>query len=51
MAKETVKRTLELPVNLYSKLDAIAKETDISIAAVIKIACLEYVKKYERENE
>lgn len=47
--KETVKRSIEFPVSVYSKLEEIAKDFDIPISAVIKIACSEYIRKYGKE--
>jgi len=38
-------RNIVFPDELYEKLKAIAKENGITVAAVIKIACAEYVKK------
>ena len=38
-------RNIVFPDELYEMLKALAKEKGVSIAAIIKIACDEYVKK------
>jgi predicted DNA-binding protein len=40
-----ITRNIVIPDEMYSKLEQISKEQGISIAAVIKIACSEYIKK------
>ena len=45
-----MKRSIDIPDTLYEKLIQIAKEQCISVAAVIKIACSDYIKKYERDS-
>lgn len=49
--RETIKRSIEFPTTVYAKLEEIATEFDISIAAVIKIACIEYIKKQGKQVE
>jgi len=49
--KETVKRSIEFPTSIYSKLEEIAVEFDIPISTVIKIACIEYIKRQGKEVE
>lgn len=41
-------RNITLPDTIYEKLRAIAKEKGLSIAAIIKIACGEYVERHEK---
>ena len=48
--RRLMKRSIDIPDTLYEKLAKIAKEQCVSIAAVIKIACSDYVKKYEKES-
>jgi len=40
-----ITRTIIIPDEMYHKLESISEEQAISIAAVIKIACSEYIKK------
>lgn len=38
-------RTIVLPDDMYSKLKSLAEEKGLSVAAIIKIACSEYIEK------
>ena len=38
-------RSINIPDNLYKKLQEIAAKKNITVAALIKIACSEYVEK------
>jgi len=49
--RDTIKRSIELPTDMYSKLEKIAAEFDIPIAAIIKIACIEYIKRHDQVIE
>jgi len=49
--EESVKRSIEFPAFLYSQLESISKDFGISIAAVIKIACIEYVRRQGKEAD
>ena len=43
-----MKRSLDIPDDLYLKLQEMAKHKGIKVAALIKLACSEYI---ERENK
>lgn len=38
-------RSINIPDNLYEKLQQLATKKSITVAALIKIACSEYVEK------
>jgi predicted DNA-binding protein len=40
-----MKRSIDIPDEMYAKLSVIAKELGITISAVIKMACSEYIRK------
>ena len=46
---KSIKRSINIPDDLYEKLQETAKEKGITVAALIKLACSEYIKK-EKKN-
>jgi predicted DNA-binding protein len=40
-----ITRSIQIPDEMYAKLEEIAKEKGVSIAAIIKLACGEYIKQ------
>lgn len=44
-----MKRSLDIPDNLYKKLQDMAERKNITVAALIKIACSEYVEREEKK--
>lgn len=44
-----MKRSLDIPDDLYLKLQAMAKRKGITVAALIKLACSEYLEKENKK--
>jgi len=40
-----IKRTIVLPEELYKKIQDLADKKSVTVAAIIKIACSEYVEQ------
>ena len=43
-----LKRSIDIPDNLYKRLQAMAEIKGISVAALIKLACSEYLSREEK---
>jgi predicted transcriptional regulator len=46
---KSIKRSINIPDDLYLKLQEMAKDKGITIASLIKLACSEFVKR-EKKN-
>lgn len=44
-----MKRSLDIPDKLYMRLQAMAEKKGLSVAALIKLACSEYLEKEEKK--
>lgn len=44
-----LKRSLDIPDSLYKRLQELADKKCISVAAIIKIACAEYLEREEKK--
>jgi len=44
-----MKRSLDIPDDLYKKLQDMAKKKSITVAALIKLACSEYIEKENKK--
>jgi len=44
-----MKRSLDIPDELYAKLQAMAKQKSITVAAIIKLACSEYIEREQKK--
>ncbi len=42
-----MKRSLDIPDDLYKRLQEMAKKKGITVAALIKLACSEYLSRKE----
>ena len=47
---KSIKRGINIPEDLYIKLQESAKEKGITIASLIKLACSEYIKIEEKKK-
>lgn len=46
-----MKRSLYIPDTLYNKLQEIAEKKGITVSALIKIACSDYIEKEEKKDK
>lgn len=44
-----MKRSIDFPDELYAKIQEMAKRKGISAAALIKLACSEYIEREEKK--
>lgn len=45
---EDLIRSLNIPDNLYARLQKVAEEKGITVAALIKLACSEYLEREKK---
>jgi len=45
-----VKRSIDFPNEFYERLQAQASKMGVTVSAVIKIACSEYLEKVQKEE-
>lgn len=45
-----MRRTITMPDTLYERLQNLSEKRCISIASIIKLACIEYLEKAENQS-
>ena len=45
-----MKRTLNIPDDLYAKIQEMAKRKGITVSALINLACSEYIEQQEQKK-